>query len=121
MATMTKHVSQLMADLAQLGISLAGHGDRLRYSPRSAVTPYLAERMKAHKAELLAILQSKRDKVTDCDEGAFAMDTDPWESPTAIPASSVEPCPTCGSLELWWNPLDEARCLRCDPPGPGQP
>ena len=31
-------------------------GDRLRYSPRSAVTPDLADRMKALKGELLAML-----------------------------------------------------------------
>ena len=47
----------LITDLARLGIRLAAHGDRLRYSPRSAVTPGLNRRMKAHKSELLAILQ----------------------------------------------------------------
>jgi hypothetical protein len=47
-----------MADLAQLGISLRANGDRLGYSPRSAVTPDLTERMKAHKGELLALLRS---------------------------------------------------------------
>ena len=45
-----------MTILARLGIRIEAHGDRLRYSPRSAVTPDLADRMKAHKAELLAIL-----------------------------------------------------------------
>ena len=48
--------TRLMADLAQLGISLRANGDRLGYSPRSAVTPDLAKRMKAHKSELLAML-----------------------------------------------------------------
>lgn len=51
--------TQLMTDLARLGIHIEAHGDRLRYSPRSAVTPDLADRMKAHKGELLAI--SRRD------------------------------------------------------------
>ncbi len=37
-------------------IHIVAHGNRLRYSPRSAVTPDLAGRMKAHKAALLAIL-----------------------------------------------------------------
>ena len=49
--------AHLMNDLDRLGIHLEAHGDRLRYSPRSAVTPELADRMKAHKLELLAILQ----------------------------------------------------------------
>lgn len=49
--------AQLFTDLARLGIQIEAHGDRLRYSPRSAVTPDLADRMKAHKSELLAILR----------------------------------------------------------------
>ncbi len=27
-----------------------------------------------------------------------------------------DPCPDCGGLLCWWNPLDERRCLRCSPP-----
>ena len=54
-------VPALMADLARLGVRLEAHGDRLRYSPRSAVTPELAARMKSHKAELLAILRPQTD------------------------------------------------------------
>ena len=51
--------TQLIADLDRLGVQLEAQGERLRYSPRSAVTPDLAGRLKTHKAELLAILQSK--------------------------------------------------------------
>ncbi len=47
---------ELMSDLRERGILLKAHGDRLRYSPRSSVTPELAQRMKAHKVALLAIL-----------------------------------------------------------------
>jgi hypothetical protein len=46
----------IIADLTRLGIRLEANGDRLRYSPRSAVTPDLANRMETHKSELLAIL-----------------------------------------------------------------
>jgi hypothetical protein len=49
---------RLMADLARLGIKLEADGDRLRYSPRSALTPDLAKLMKAHKSELLAMLRT---------------------------------------------------------------
>ena len=45
-----------MSDLRERGILLKAHGDRLQYSPRSSVTPELAQRMKAHKVALLAIL-----------------------------------------------------------------
>lgn len=50
-------VARLMTDLTRLGIRIEAHGDRLRYSPRSAMTPDLADRLKAHKAELLSILR----------------------------------------------------------------
>ena len=49
-------VIEVMIDLRERGIQLEAHGDRLRYSPRSSVTPELAQRMKAHKVALLAIL-----------------------------------------------------------------
>lgn len=51
------NTTQLMTDLTRLGIRLEAHGDRIRYSPRSTVTPDLAQRMKMHKSELLAILE----------------------------------------------------------------
>jgi len=49
-------VTELMIDLRERGIQLEAHGDRLRYSPKAAMTPELAERVKAHKPTLLAIL-----------------------------------------------------------------
>ena len=54
-------VANLIADLDRLEIQLEARGDRLRYSPRSAVTPELAQRMKDHKCELLTILQPASD------------------------------------------------------------
>ena len=49
--------AELMTDLARLGIRIEAQGNRLRYSPRSAVTPEIADRMRAYKGELLAILR----------------------------------------------------------------
>ena len=46
-------VAELLADLTRLGIEVVVHRDRLRYRPRSAVTPDLMERLR----ELLSILQ----------------------------------------------------------------
>jgi hypothetical protein len=37
-------------------VTLAAHGDRLRFSPRSAVTPELLAGLQAHKLELLRLL-----------------------------------------------------------------
>ena len=49
-------VTELMIDLRDRGILLEAHGDRLRYSPKAAMTSELAQRVKAHKPALLAIL-----------------------------------------------------------------
>jgi hypothetical protein len=50
--------AKLMANLNRLGIRIKADGDRLLFSPRSVVTPDLAESMKAHKSELLAMLRT---------------------------------------------------------------
>lgn len=47
---------ELLLDLDRLGIRLEAEGERLRFHPRSALTTDLLDRLKAHKAELLAML-----------------------------------------------------------------
>ena len=49
--------AELLANLDRLGVRLEAHGDRLRYQPRSALTPDLLVRPKAHKADVLAMLR----------------------------------------------------------------
>lgn len=51
---------ELLAELAALGIQLEVDGERLRFRPRERVTAELAERMRAHKAELLVELEQRR-------------------------------------------------------------
>jgi hypothetical protein len=51
------NAAELLLDLGRLGIRLEADGERLRYFPRSALTPDLLDRLKAHKAELLAVLR----------------------------------------------------------------
>ncbi len=46
----------LLADLKGRGIELRAEGERLRFRPVAAMTPELAARVKAHKGELLALL-----------------------------------------------------------------
>ena len=56
MTTTLCPVSLLLVELARRGIELRAVGDRLRYRPRSAMTPDLADRLAAHRGDLLAIL-----------------------------------------------------------------
>ena len=134
--------TQLMADLTRLGIRIEADGDRLRYSPRSAVTPDLADQMKSHKDALLAILQGD-SKIPPIDlssataiwqaaldrlEGDPLFSPDIMESLRAADAQWADdseayeaiappcPCPECGTLELWQSLVGNWRCLRCDPP-----
>ena len=76
--------AELMVDLIRLGIRLEAHGDRLRYHPRSAMTPDLAERLRTHKAELLVILRPKAPEV-DAPNGVknvhFSSERHDWETP----------------------------------------
>ena len=51
----------LLAELDQRGITIEAHGGRLRYSPRSAVTPDLLQRLMLYKGELLAIMTNAVD------------------------------------------------------------
>ena len=48
--------ADLLADLTGRGIELRAEGGRLRFRPVAAMTPELAERVKAHKGELLDLL-----------------------------------------------------------------
>jgi len=50
--------ADLIRELRSLGVTLAANGDRLRFSPRSAVTGELLQRLRDSKAELLAMLAS---------------------------------------------------------------
>lgn len=52
---MTREAIELLTDLAHHGVRIEGVHDRLRLSPRCAVTPELVERVKRHKAELLPV------------------------------------------------------------------
>ena len=51
-------VEAVLIEIARRGVQLRGDGGRLGYRPRSALTPDLAEQLKAHKAELLALLRA---------------------------------------------------------------
>lgn len=50
--------AELLFDLDRLGVRLEAAGEQLRFHPRSALTPDLLARLKAHKADVLALLRS---------------------------------------------------------------
>jgi hypothetical protein len=52
---------ELLDELRRSGVTLEAHGERLRYAPKTAVSASLAERMRTHKRELLAILAKSLD------------------------------------------------------------
>src|SRR5262245_37466487 len=57
--------ADLLLDLGRLGIRLEADGGRLRYFPRSALTPDLLTRLKAHKADLLTMLRPAPEGAPD--------------------------------------------------------
>ena len=74
MSTAPAPVAVLLVELARRGVELRAAGDRLRYRPRSAMTPDLADRLAAHRADLLAVLAAADDRADRCpasDTAAF--------------------------------------------------
>ena len=49
--------AELLGELTRQGIELRADGNRLRYRPRAAVSPELAETLRTHKGELLTLLR----------------------------------------------------------------
>ena len=102
----TVSAAELLADLARRGIRLEADGERLRYHPRSALTPDLLDRLKAHKAELLTLLLRAT---------AFDIDSAPDAEPA--PAAQENPAPPacrCGST-IWRDvPIHDGQSARRD-------
>jgi hypothetical protein len=56
-------VAMLLADLVLRGVQVQAHGDRLRFRSYQPMPTPLLERLKLHKAELLAILKQPSEPV----------------------------------------------------------
>ena len=82
----------LMTDFAARGVTLAADGDRLRFTPRSAVTGDDLAALRKYKGELLAMLAG--GPVIDSDAGGG-----PQDSPT-LSDPSRRTCPACGSARI---------------------
>lgn len=57
------NVAELFFLVERQGIKLEAIGDRLRFFPRSAVTPDLLEQLIRHKDELLEMLEAKAERM----------------------------------------------------------
>ena len=95
--------ADLLTDLARRGIRLEAHGGRLRYSPRSAVTPELMEGMRNHKPELLTLVAYDRWQLYE---------SSAWDD---LP-EPLEPHGECSGLNCWWDATGQQHCADCDPP-----
>ena len=110
---------EILAQLKELGIEVVPDGDNLRYRPRTAMTPDLAERVKENKPVLLAILRGDTPNAS-ADTGnphlperlIFDADCMVWENNIEPP----DPCSECGGIIFWWNPLGDQCCMACKPP-----
>ena len=107
---------ELLAECKTLGIRLsAAEGGGLEIdAPQDALTPNLLDRLKACKADLLAIL--RRDPEAREEQLAIALEACGLDPAEEIDPADLIPCPTCGRLELWETLSGTWRCLRCDPP-----
>lgn len=105
-------VRDLLVELAGRGITIEARGDRLRYSPRSAVMPDLAERMKAHKAALLAMLTGEpcEPEVShEANEAQWQAISDADRDYLLGPRDWPGPCPWCGGRLVHRAACDELR------------
>ena len=105
-----------------LEIQLEAHGDRLRYWPRSAVTPDVADRIKTHKGDLLAILRSadapQLNSLLPIDAMVSADARCPDDSKVDHAGDDQEAqsisCARCGSSEFRDVPIHGGRSMRRD-------
>lgn len=99
-------LTTLVADLDRAGVKeLIPDGDALRYRPRDALTPDLAERLRTHKEALLLALRPPVAAVEPVEAVLLKECIDP-----------PNPCSKCGGMVFWWNIPGNQRCMACDPP-----
>ncbi len=86
-----KSPAAIVADLAKRGIRLEPHGDRLRFHPRSAVTPELASWLAPRKTELISWLRARdaaRPESPQRTAGRGYLESP--EAPNGLPGSNAE-------------------------------
>lgn len=114
--TMTAY--ELLAALDRRGITIEAHDDRLRYAPRSAVTPELERLLRAHKEALLAHFAGEpyEPRVSEeANEANWQAISDADRDYLLGPRDWPDPCPWCGGrlvhsetcreLRRQWSPV----------------
>lgn len=91
--------AELLNELSRRGVDVEARGDRLRYRPRSVVSPELAARIRSHKAELLSILTVERPA---------AASSPPIESGFRFTSEIMD----FGDICAGWSPAGWAKELR---------
>jgi hypothetical protein len=73
-------IQALLTELDQLGVKLEADGDRPLYGgPQAAMSPVLIERLKAHKTDLLALLQrGEKDMPKDQPTSSISIRPSRW-------------------------------------------
>lgn len=115
----------LLADLARCGIELKADGDSLRYRPRSAVTPEMAERLRDCKVELLVMITARDTPATVQTEvepapadpqAAADLSQIDWDALFPLPTGLQHKRPRCLSVRWWRHVFGGTYCLDCWPP-----
>lgn len=89
-------VAGILADVARRGITLQPHAGKVRFRPRSAMTPDLAQRIKARRTALLALLSD----TTPPDVTAISPDGGESRVSSVVSVSEPPKWPTVGR-GLW--------------------
>ena len=76
--------------------------------------PWLNERVSADIEPADAVVLPAIIPATTQAAAESMPETTAWDP--GIPVEDIAPCPTCGSLELWWDGMENQHCMRCQPP-----
>lgn len=116
-------VRALLGDLAARGIELCLVADRIRYRPRSAMTPDIASRLLDVRDQLALELDARSDPFTasvlDLGDREVVPEAERGEvAPFTEPPRDRAACPGCRG-RLWWGLRSGGPqvCSRCHPCG----
>ena len=93
---------KLLSILDRRGIRLEVHGDRLRFWPRSAVTPELANKLRQFKAEIMAVVEERQR----CQSLHHVPDS--WRDEAPFNGRIKTVCRLCGQF-IGYRPLKPSR------------
>ena len=120
----SRTVIALLATLEARGIVVRSDRGRLHIdAPKGELTPKILESLKAHKPELLKILQVD-ENVWEAAEWLERTDLDGWRVIERADVAGLEiiapplPCESCGGIEVWQDVTGGLHCPTCRPPNP---